>query len=299
MACVTESDRSQVTVLLKAWRGGDPSALERLTPLLYDELKRLARRFMQQERAGHTLQATALVNEAYLRLVDLTAVEWQDRSHFMAVAAQTMRRVLIDAARARGAEKRGGGLVRADRSADVDLDGMPSPGTTRALELCALDDALDALARMDPRRARVIELRFFGGLTVEETADVLEISPQSVLRDWKLARAWLTRELGGTVERIGRARVVDMMVPRLHPSPTEELMSARRIIGLTLVTLGMVILLWGGLFWTDRDTIVNTGALEVQTKERRGVALPPIVGGVVLVSGIILALIPSRRRSIS
>lgn len=195
---MTESDRSQVTVLLKAWRGGDPSALERLTPLLYGELKRLAQKFMQQERAGHTLQATALVNEAYLRLVDLTAVEWQDRSHFMAIAAQTMRRVLIDAARARAADKRGGGMIRLERATDVDLDGMPSPGTTRALELCALDDALEALARMDPRRARVIELRFFGGLTVEETADVLKISPQSVMRDWKLARAWLTRELRAT-----------------------------------------------------------------------------------------------------
>jgi RNA polymerase sigma factor (TIGR02999 family) len=195
---VAESDRSQVTVLLKAWRGGDRSAFERLTPLLYDELKRLARRFMQRERADHTLQATALVNEAYLRLVDLKAVEWQDRSHFMAIAAQTMRRVLIDAARTRAADKRGGGLIRSDRATDVDLDGMPSAGTTRALELCALDDALDALARMDARRARVIELRFFGGLTVEETADVLEISPQSVMRDWKLARAWLTRELKAT-----------------------------------------------------------------------------------------------------
>jgi len=164
-------------------------------PLLYDELKRLARRFMQQERAGHTLQATALVNEAYLRLVDLTAIEWQDRAHFMAIAAQAMRRVLIDAARARAADKRGGGMIRVERATDIDLDGMALPGTTRALELCALDDALGALTRMDPRRARVIELRFFGGLTVEETADVLKISPQSVMRDWKLARAWLTREL--------------------------------------------------------------------------------------------------------
>jgi RNA polymerase sigma factor (TIGR02999 family) len=151
---------------------------------------------MQQERPEHTLQATALVNEAYLRLIDIRAVDWQDRAHFMAVAAQTMRRVLVDAARARAAGKRGGDMERADPVArGVDLDGLPAPGTDRALELCALDDALDALARMDARRAKVIELRFFGGLSVEETAEILQISPQSVMRDWKLARAWLTREL--------------------------------------------------------------------------------------------------------
>ena len=193
---MTASETAGITVLLKAWRDGDRSALDRLTPLLYGELRRLAYRFMQQERAEHTLQATALVNEAYLRLVDIKAVDWQDRAHFMAVASQTMRRVLVDAARARAAEKRGGGLERLDGGASgVDLDGMPAPGTDRALEVCALDEALDALARMDPRRAQVIELRFFGGLTVEETADILQISPQSVMRDWKLARAWLMREL--------------------------------------------------------------------------------------------------------
>jgi RNA polymerase sigma factor (TIGR02999 family) len=193
---VTASETAGITVLLKAWRDGDRSALDRLTPLLYGELRRLAYRFMQQERAEHTLQATALVNEAYLRLVDIKAVDWQDRAHFMAVASQTMRRVLVDAARARAAEKRGGGMERLDGGASgVDLDGMPAPGTDRALDVCALDEALDALARMDPRRAQVIELRFFGGLTVEETAEILQISPQSVMRDWKLARAWLMREL--------------------------------------------------------------------------------------------------------
>jgi RNA polymerase sigma factor (TIGR02999 family) len=193
---VTASETADITVLLRAWRAGDPSALERLTPLVYGELRRLAYTFMRQERPDHTLQATALVNEAYLRLVDIRAVDWQDRAHFMAIAAQTMRRVLVDAARARAAEKRGGDMERADRGASgVDLDSMPAPGTDRALELCALDDALDALARMDARRAKVIELRFFGGLTVEETAEILQISPQSVMRDWKLARAWLTREL--------------------------------------------------------------------------------------------------------
>jgi RNA polymerase sigma factor (TIGR02999 family) len=193
---VTASETAGITVLLKAWRAGDRSALDRLTPLLYGELRRLAYRFMQRERAEHTLQATALVSEAYLRLVDIKAVDWQDRAHFMAVASQTMRRVLVDAARARAAEKRGGGMERLDGGASgVDLDGMPAPGTDRAREVCALDEALDALARMDPRRARVIELRFFGGLTVEETAEILQISPQSVMRDWKLARAWLMREL--------------------------------------------------------------------------------------------------------
>ena len=196
MAAVTASETADITVLLRAWRAGDRGALDRLTPLVYGELRRLAYKFMQQERPDHTLQATALVSEAYLRLVDIRAVDWQDRAHFMAIAAQTMRRVLIDAARARAAEKRGGDMERVDRGAGgVDLDGMPAPGTDRALELCALDEALDALARMDARRAKVIELRFFGGLTVEETAEILQISPQSVMRDWKLARAWLTREL--------------------------------------------------------------------------------------------------------
>jgi RNA polymerase sigma factor (TIGR02999 family) len=193
---VTGSPTADITLLLRAWRAGDRSALDRLTPLLYGQLRRLAYRFMQQERPDHTLQATALVNEAYLRLIDIRAVDWRDRAHFMAVAAQTMRRVLVDAARARAAGKRGGDLERADPAArGMDLDGLPAPGTDRARELCALDDALDALARMDARRAKVIELRFFGGLSVEETAEILQISPQSVMRDWKLARAWLTREL--------------------------------------------------------------------------------------------------------
>jgi RNA polymerase sigma factor (TIGR02999 family) len=172
-------------------------------PILYGELRRLAYKFMQQERPEHTLQATALVNEAYLRLVDIKAVDWQDRAHFMAIAAQTMRRVLVDAARARAAEKRGGSMERVDYGVSgIDLDGMPAPGTDPALEVCALDVALDALARMDPRRAKVIELRFFGGLTVEETAEALQISPQSVMRDWKLARSWLMRELTRSPQRI-------------------------------------------------------------------------------------------------
>jgi RNA polymerase sigma-70 factor, ECF subfamily len=185
-----------ITVLLRAWGRGDQTALERLTPLVHDELRRVARRYMRQERGGHTLQATALVNEAYLRLIDVTRVDWQDRAHFFAVSAKIMRRILIDAARTRAAEKRGGHLERMDHSEPVDLDQFEAPGSDRAVELCALDDALQVLGRMDPRRAQVVELRFFGGLTVEETAEVLAISPQSVMRDWKLARAWLTRELG-------------------------------------------------------------------------------------------------------
>ena len=190
-----QPDSGEITVLLKAWAGGDQQALERLTPLVYDELRRMASRFMQRERPEHTLQATALVNEAYLRLVDVRALDWQDRSHFMAMAAQTMRRVLIDAARTRAAEKRGGDMERVNASTYFDLDRLPAPGSDRAEEFCALDDALSALAAIDPRRARVIELRFFGGLTVEETAEVLGLSPQSVMRDWRLARAWLMRQL--------------------------------------------------------------------------------------------------------
>ena len=189
-------ESADVTGLLRAWRDGDRTALDRLAPLLYGELRRLASRFMQGERPEHTLQATALVNEAYLRLVDIKAIDWQDRAHFMSIAATTMRRVLVDAARARKAGKRGGEVERLDRGADgVDLDALPAPRSDSASEICALDDALDGLARMDPRRARVIELRFYGGLTVDETAAILQISPQSVMRDWKLARAWLLREL--------------------------------------------------------------------------------------------------------
>ena len=183
----------EITILLKAWGAGDQSALNRLTPLVYDELRRMARRYMRKERAGNTLQTTALINEAYLRLVDTQSVGWQDRAHFFAVSASIMRRILVDAARARGSAKRGGLAIRVDHSTAVDLDQIPEVG--RSAELIALDDALNALAEIDPRKARVIELRFFGGLSVEETGDVLGISPQSVLRDWKLAKAWLIREM--------------------------------------------------------------------------------------------------------
>ena len=179
----------EITGLLKAWGAGDQAAMERLAPLIAGELRRMARRYMRGERDGHTLQATALVNEAWIRLVDAAGVNWQDRAHFFAVSAQTMRRILVDSARARRSAKRGGNAPR------VNLDDAPEVGSSRDRELVALDDALNTLVQVDSRKARVIELRFFGGLSVEETAEVLKISPQSVMRDWKLARAWLLREV--------------------------------------------------------------------------------------------------------
>jgi RNA polymerase sigma factor (TIGR02999 family) len=153
----------EITVLLKAWAGGDAAALDQLTPLVYEELRRLARRYMRNERAGNTLQTTALVNEAYLRLVDANRVAWRDRVHFFAVSAQMMRRILVDAARARGSAKRGGHVKRVTHSGAFNLDGIPDVSTGRDRELVAIDDALKSLAEMDPRKARVIELRFFGG----------------------------------------------------------------------------------------------------------------------------------------
>ena len=194
-APVSAGPPHEITVLLRAWGRGDHAALERLTPLIYGELRRQARRYMRHERAGHTLQGTALVHEAFVRLVDVAGIEWRDRAHFFAVAAQIMRRMLVDAARARLTTKRGGGVERVEHSTAIDFDAMASPQSERAEQLCALDDALAALASVDSRRAQVVELRFFGGLTVEEAADVLQVSPQTVMRDWRLARAWLTREL--------------------------------------------------------------------------------------------------------
>lgn len=187
-----------VTGLLRAWGQGDQDALERLTPLVYEHLRHQARRYMRNERSGVTLQSTALVHEAYLRLVNTHDVEWHDRVHFFALSAQIMRRILIDAARARSAAKRGGGATRADHSTPIDLDQIPSDDSRGAAALCALDDALERLAQIDVRRAKVIELRFFGGLSVDETAEVLQVSPQTVMRDWRLARAWLAREVGGS-----------------------------------------------------------------------------------------------------
>lgn len=189
------ANSGEITRLLKAWGRGDSAALDRLTPLVYEELRRLARNYMRKEHPGHTLQATALVNEAFVRLVDARQVDWRDRAPFFAVSARMMRRILVDAARIKASLKRGGAAQRVDHSTPVNLDQFPTAASSIASQVCALDDALRTLARMDPRRAQVIELRYFGGLTVEETGHVLKISPQSVMRDWKLARAWLAREL--------------------------------------------------------------------------------------------------------
>jgi len=176
-------------VLLKAWREGDETALEALMPLVHDELRRIARRCLYGERANRSVQATELVNEAYLRLVDVQHVDWQNRTHFLAMSARLMRRVLVDLARSRGADKRGGGAVL------VTLDDAAIGGMTPDADVIRLDDALHALAALDDRKSRVVELRFFGGLTVDETAVALQVSSKTVLRDWEFARAWLQREL--------------------------------------------------------------------------------------------------------
>jgi RNA polymerase sigma factor (TIGR02999 family) len=180
-----------VTELLRAWSDGDEDALERLLPLVEAELRRLARGYMRRERPEHTLQTTALVNEAFLRLTDARRIRWQDRAHFLGISARLMRRVLVDHARQRGYQKRGGVAQR------VTLHEALVPSPDPALDLVALDGALDALAKVDARKSRVIELRFFGGLSVEETADVLHVSPDTVKRDWRLAKLWLLREIEG------------------------------------------------------------------------------------------------------
>ena len=177
------------TELLRAWSQGDESALDRLVPLVYEELHRLARRHMRQERPDHTLQATSLVNEAYLRLIDVNRVEWRDRAHFLAVAAQMMRRILVESARNRRRQKRGGGAVH------VSFDDVQELPDLKERDLVAPSDALSALATFDARMGQVVELRFFGGLTVEETAEVLNVSAETVMRDWKTAKAWLLREI--------------------------------------------------------------------------------------------------------
>jgi len=179
----------EVTGLLRAWSDGDEAALERLVPLVEAELRRLARAYMRGERRDHTLQVTALVNEAFIRLVDARTVRWQDREHFLGIAARLMRRVLVDHARARGYQKRGGGGHRV--TLDEALALAPEPSAF----LLDLDRALDTLARSDPRKARVVELRFFGGLSVEETADVLHLSNDTIKRDWRLAKLWLQRAM--------------------------------------------------------------------------------------------------------
>ena len=186
---MTTRSPKEITRLLVAWGNGDESALAGLTPLVYEELHRLAHHYMSGERAGHTLQTTALVNEAYVRLIDWKNVRWQNRAHFFGVSAQLMRRILVDFARTRGYQKRGGG------ARPVTLDDAAVVTDDRGADMVALDEALLALAKLDARQSRVVELRFFGGLNVEETAEVLKVSSGTVRRDWSLARAWLHREL--------------------------------------------------------------------------------------------------------
>jgi RNA polymerase sigma factor (TIGR02999 family) len=182
-------ESAEVTGLLKAWSSGDPAALDRLASVVYQELRRIARRYMKNERPGNTLQTTALVNEVYLRLVDVQNVDWQHRAQFFAISAQMMRRVLVDAARARGSYKRGGGAVKVNIDETAVL--APEPDAS----ILALDNALEAFSRAAPRQAKVVELRYFGGLSEEEIVQVLGISPRTVRRDWDFARAWLMREL--------------------------------------------------------------------------------------------------------
>ncbi len=188
---MTEALGHEITQLLQAWRQGDERALEKLTPQVYRELHLAAKRCMARERDGHTLQTTALINELYLRLSDLKLIDWQNRAHFFALCARQMRRILTDQARARQSHKRGGGVepVLFDEAL------MVAPETST--DLVAVDDALNRLAKVDERKSQVVEMRFFGGLSVEETAEVLKVSPDTVMRDWRLAKAWLLRELSG------------------------------------------------------------------------------------------------------
>jgi RNA polymerase sigma factor (TIGR02999 family) len=183
--------QQEITQLLLKWSNGDSAALEQLIPMVYPELRRIARRYMGKEKPQHTLQTSALINEAYLRLVDQQAVEWQDRAHFFAAAAQVMRHILIDHARRYRYGKRGAGAIH------VDLDDAAVAAQERAAEFVALDEALNKLSEIDTRKSRIVELRFFGGLTVEETAEVLKLSAITVKREWRSARAWLLREITG------------------------------------------------------------------------------------------------------
>jgi RNA polymerase sigma factor (TIGR02999 family) len=187
--------RQDVTQLLRAWSEGDEAALEQLVPLVEAELHRLARAYMSRERKGHTLQATALVNEVFLRLADTPTLRWQDRAHFIGIAARLMRRVLVDHARARGSRKRGGGAEQ------VPLDDAQLATPELPLDVIAVDRALETFATIDRRKSQIVELRFFGGLSLEETADVLGISVETVKRDWRVARLWLSRELQGQTPR--------------------------------------------------------------------------------------------------
>jgi RNA polymerase sigma factor (TIGR02999 family) len=191
---MTAPSSQEITQLLLAWSDGDQAALEKLTPLVYAELRRLARGYMFGERPGHTLQTTALINEAYLRLIDWKNVRWQGRAHFFGVAAQVMRRILVDFARARHYAKRGG------TAQQVSLDEAITIHEDRSAELIALDEALKSLAEIDPRKSQIVELRFFGGLSAKETAEALKVSLRTVEREWNSARAWLYRELRGKDE---------------------------------------------------------------------------------------------------
>ena len=188
---MTESGSRQITGLLLAWGQGDEAALETLMPLVYDELRKVAARHMRSQRTGHTLQTTALVNEAYIRLIDASQVKWQNRAHFFAVAAHFMRRILVDFARTRNYQKRGGGAIA------VSLDEAVVEVPERGADLLALDEALTRLQLLNERQAQVVELRYFGGLSEEETAEALKISERTVRRDWNFARVWLHRELAG------------------------------------------------------------------------------------------------------
>jgi RNA polymerase sigma factor (TIGR02999 family) len=186
---VAEVSSHLLTRLLARWTQGDEAALEQLVPIVHDELRRLARRHMARERPGHTLQPTALVNEAYLRLVDLKQMQWQDRAHFFAMAARLMRRILVDVARSHGYQKRGGGAKQVSFTEALDV------AESQPTDLVALDEALEALAHVDGRKSQVVELRFFGGLSIEETAEVLKVSRETVKRDWTFAKMWLRRHL--------------------------------------------------------------------------------------------------------
>jgi RNA polymerase sigma-70 factor (ECF subfamily) len=185
----TQPRTQEVTGLLKAWGQGEDAALEQMIPVVYKELRRIAHRNMAGERQGHTLQTTALVNEAYVRLIDFRKVNWHDRVHFFAISAQVMRHILVDFARSRRYQKRGGGAHKV--TLDENLIGPIAPHQ----DLVALDDAMKALAEVDERKSKVVELRYFGGLSVEETAEVLQVTPRTVLRDWRLAKLWLRREM--------------------------------------------------------------------------------------------------------
>ena len=185
----------EVTQLLQAWRSGDQGALDKLVPLVYRELHRLAHRYMLREHGGNTLQTTAVVHEAYLRLIDAQHIEWKDRAHFFAISANLMRRILVEFARSRARHKRGGDVRK------VELDEALVLAPQRGADLVALDDALTALAAVDERKAKIIELRYFGGLSVEETAEVLHVGPDTVMRDWRLAKVWLLREMKHGVAR--------------------------------------------------------------------------------------------------